>query len=176
MTESNKTDELFYSLIPLDESDLKIKELFKDMDNMKKEAEPFIAFARKQGPEYERTAKMVFGLLENEAAVTRDVPGIGVIDGSIADIIQLLNDTGHETLASCSGVRTDHDSNWEKKNGYISFSDTIENRSLAVNIADIDRYTPKRGYTYLKQSFTLHFDEEQLPELICKLKKLCDTK
>lgn len=170
---SSRINTLFEERVPLCAGDIKTKELFGDMDNLKEQAKPLIEYSRRQGPKEERLVKMIFGLLENEAVKTVDIPGIGIIDKSIADIVSQLNNLGYKTLSSCSGVRDDHSPEWESKKGYLSFCDTLENRALAVKIPNIEQYTPERGYTYLQPSFTLRFDEQQLPNLIHELQSLC---
>lgn len=174
MNEKEQINILFEKLIPLCEGDEKTVELFGNMENLKEQAKPFIEFSKRQGPKEERLAKMIFGLLENEAVKTEDIPGIGIIDKSISNIILLLNYRGYKTLSSCSGVRDDHCPEWtSEKKGYIAFCDTPRNRAFAVKIKNIEQYTPERGYTYLQSSFTLRFDEQQLPNLIHELQLLC---
>lgn len=46
--------------------------------------------------------------------------GVGKIDRSIASLIEFLNKEGFVTLASCSGMKSDHVEK-DINNGYISF-------------------------------------------------------
>lgn len=49
-----------------------------------------------------------------------EIEGIGKIDKSISGLIDCLNTKGFITLASCSGMKLDHDDK-DIKSGYIFF-------------------------------------------------------
>ena len=75
---SSRINLLFEELVPLCADDIKTKELFGNMDNLKEQAKPLIEYSRRQGPKEERLVKMIFGLLENEAVKSVNIPGIEI--------------------------------------------------------------------------------------------------
>ena len=96
-----------------------------------------------------------------------EVEGVGKIDQSISGLIEILNRKGFITLASCSGLKLDHDDK-DLSSGYISFdleksgqklNELIE-AALSLECASIEI-----GDCYFRESVTLRFkgkDENDL--------------
>ena len=96
-----------------------------------------------------------------------EVEGVGKIDKSISGLIEFLNRKGFITLASCSGLKLDHDDK-DLSSGYISFdleksgqklNELIET-ALSLECASIEV-----GDCYFRESVTLRFtgkDENDL--------------
>ena len=96
-----------------------------------------------------------------------EVEGVGKIDKSISGLIEFLNRKGFITLASCSGLKLDHDDN-DLSSGYISFDleksgqklNTLKEIAESLVCASIEG-----GDCYFRESVTLMFQGEERSDL-----------
>lgn len=110
--------------------------------------------------------KTVMGFGDQEGDFI-EIPKLGKIDKSIAYIIQSLNGRGFITLASCSGVMSEHIKWTTRKAGYLSFLDTGESvRSLVSDMAKKLNLPYIEGETYLKPSVAVQVAAESDEELL----------
>ena len=147
------------------ERNLKIYDEVADFDAFMDIFNPFIEKAKTaHDEEGVYIMKMVTGTLENQATKTVELEGLGIIDYSIAPLIQKLNDNGLETYASCSGLDEEHDEH--KSYGYICFADTDIVRDFVEDLCSSDElvevFSPSLSKTYFKDSVSIHFDREHL--------------
>lgn len=150
------------------ERNLKIYNEITDFDTFMSIFNPLIAEAKAaQDAEGVYILKMVTGTLENQATKTVELKGIGLIDYSIAPLIQVLNANSLETYASCSGLEEEH--NEDKSYGYISFADTAKTRAFVEDLCSSDEmvevFSPSLSKTYFKDSVSIHFDKKHLKVL-----------
>lgn len=91
-----------------------------------------------------------------------EVEGVGKIDKSIAEIIEFLNNKGFVTLASCSGMKSEHDEKDISK-GYVSF-DLVKSggklKELIKIAVSLGMTSIEEGNCYFKESITLRFEGE----------------
>jgi len=96
-----------------------------------------------------------------------DIEGIGKIDKSISGLIECLNTKGFITLASCSGMKSDHDDK-DIKSGYISFDLEKLGQKLntLIEIAEsLECASIEEGDCYFRESVTLRFKGEGKSDL-----------
>lgn len=88
-----------------------------------------------------------------------EVEGVGKIAKSISGLIEFLNSKGYISLASCSGLKTDHDDK-DLSSGYISFDLEKSGQKLNVLIEtalSLECASIEVGDCYFKESVTLRF-------------------
>ncbi len=91
-----------------------------------------------------------------------EVKGVGKIDQSISGLIEILNSKGFITLASCSGLKSDHDDK-DLNSGYISFDLEKSGQKLNVLIEtalSLEFASIEVGDCYFRESLTLRFKGE----------------
>lgn len=91
-----------------------------------------------------------------------EVEGVGKIDKSISGLIEFLNRKGFITLASCSGLKLDHDDK-DLSSGYISFDLEKSGQKLNVLIEtalSLECDSIEVGDCYFRESVTLRFKGE----------------
>lgn len=97
-----------------------------------------------------------------------EVEGVGKIDQSISGLIEILNRKGFITLASCSGLKSDHDDK-DLSSGYISFDLEKSGQKLNVLIEtalSLECASIEVGDCYFRESVTLRFKGEDENDLI----------
>lgn len=151
----------------INQRDCSLKDKFESIEDYWKEAEAWINYLGMRGASCEEIHgfKKLLGLLPNEALESREIVGVGVIDESIADIIEWLYKHDYSTLASCSGLQREHKEG-ECGLGYISFIDNRKNREFieALCSGSYD-YKPTLSDTYFTNSINITFDEDGLIKL-----------
>lgn len=96
-----------------------------------------------------------------------EVEGVGKIDQSISGLIEILNRKGFITLASCSGLKSDHDDK-DLSSGYISFDLEKSGQKLNVLIKIAERLewiSVEEGDCYFRKAITLRFQGEDENDL-----------
>lgn len=97
----------------------------------------------------------------------RDVYGVGKIDDSIANLVELLNANGYITLASCSGLKSEHE-NIDISSGYISFD--LEKtgkkiKSLQAIARELNIKFDEEGKCFFRPAITLRITENESCDL-----------
>ena len=96
-----------------------------------------------------------------------EVEGVGKIDKSISGLIEFLNNKGLITLASCSGIKSDHDDK-DINSGYISFDLEKSGQKLKALIEIAERLewiSVEEGDCYFRKAITLRFHGEDENDL-----------
>lgn len=96
-----------------------------------------------------------------------EVEGVGKIDKSISGLIEFLNRKGFITLASCSGLKLDHDDK-DLSSGYISFDLEKSGQKLKalIEVAEsLECTSIEIGECYFRDSVTLRFKGEDEDDL-----------
>ena len=96
-----------------------------------------------------------------------EVEGVGKIDKLISGLIEFLNRKGFITLASCSGLKLDHDDN-DINSGYISFDLEKSGQRLKAFIEtalSLEFASIEVGECYFRDSVTLRFQSEDENDL-----------
>lgn len=96
-----------------------------------------------------------------------EVEGVGKIDKSISSLIEFLNNKGLITLASCSGMKSDHDDN-DINSGYISFDLEKSGQRLKAFIEtalSLEFASIEVRECYFRDSVTLRFQSEDENDL-----------
>lgn len=97
-----------------------------------------------------------------------EVEGVGKIDKSISGLIEILNRKGFITLASCSGLKSDHEDK-DLSSGYISFDLEKSGQKLNVLIEtalSLECASIEVGDCFFRESVTLRFKGEDENDLI----------
>lgn len=133
-----------------------VTDLLESMEDVK----IFLAWIEPtSSPELFKAMKFVLGMAEQEGEAV-EVEGIGLIDKSIARLVEKLNQKGYVTLASCSGLLSEHPPKNEQMKGYLSFRAGDGKEAFIESVAKRIGIPVERGKTYFEPSITIRITGE----------------
>lgn len=106
-----------------------------------------------------------------------NVENIGLIDKYIVSIVVMLNNKGFKTLASCSGIKSEHDqsSKFREASPYLSFKYDAEKAMIIKKISKKINANYEEGECFFQKSYCVRFNNSNGQLDDTKIKLLWDT-